>query len=361
MTNSISAISSRPYAGPRGDESGWLYRQIYLAPRGTPFSAALLALGDSLLVDSIGAWAAEWLAQGWSSGWFFIRYAEDGYHLRLRIHGPLSALSGPVQARLDTGLLEFFGANAAGLGLHRPPERSADLVAAGHMRPAEYQPEYAKYGGPAGMRLAEQHFFASSQASLRVLASERVAGTSRSMYALELIRALLEAYGASPAEQALLLHSHADYWLRVLPAADQAAFAANLEVQYQRRKATLAQRLGAGPGLEQTAACAPVFASWREHLADNFRQLRQLEAAGQISSPLAGHLATFDALAAARRLGQTPVSSFVIALNYLHLLLNRLGLHVGQEIQLVYLLYRHLEDCTGQPSPSLPLLLEPPN
>ncbi|HYF64029.1 MAG TPA: hypothetical protein VD886_14500 [Herpetosiphonaceae bacterium] len=84
------------------------------------------------------------------------------------------------------------------------------------------------------MRLAELHFFASSEASLRVLASERVGG----------------------------------------------------------------------PSLERTAACAPVFAAWRDYLADNFARLRQLEAAGwdtlEVRSQKSGVRTGFNAAAQKR-------------------------------------------------------------
>ncbi|TSB21182.1 lantibiotic dehydratase [Streptomyces benahoarensis] len=85
--------------------------------------------------------------------WFFLRYTDDGGpHLRLRFHGPATALARDLQPRLH--------------------EATSALHAAALTRRAvwdTYDPELERYGGPEVMEAAERVFHADSVAALEHL------------------------------------------------------------------------------------------------------------------------------------------------------------------------------------------------
>jgi thiopeptide-type bacteriocin biosynthesis protein len=82
-----------------------------------------------------------------ASPWFFIRYAEDGLHIRLRLHVNRQAL-----VSIKTAL-------------------EADLIGTGVvLKYIPYEPEVKRYGNHVTMPLAEALFHASANCSLEYLA-----------------------------------------------------------------------------------------------------------------------------------------------------------------------------------------------
>ncbi len=122
---------------PPGSE--WTYLKLYT---GT-------ATADSLLRESIGPLARHLLGSGAADRWFFIRFADPRFHVRVRFHGDPKALAEPVEAvaadALDRGL-----AYDAQLGT--------------------YEREVERYGGPDGLDVAERIFHADSDAVIDLLA-----------------------------------------------------------------------------------------------------------------------------------------------------------------------------------------------
>lgn len=133
--------------------------------------------------------------------WFFLRYLDDaGPHLRLRFHGDVDAINdlflraGPVLAHRLQTLPELEVEPATPLvGSARAMQRPD---AAGSRPPAlqlgVYEPEYAKYGGPEGVALAERVFQASSEIALDNLhhLGDR---TTRALWAMAMMQTVLEA------------------------------------------------------------------------------------------------------------------------------------------------------------------------
>lgn len=116
--------------------SEWLYAKLYAGSAGV----------DQLLRESVGPLVEEVLASGAADGWFFIRYGDPDWHLRLRFHGDPQRLAAEVLPRLEA------------LG---GPLRKLVIDS--------YERELERYGGDAGMGLAERVFQADSQASLGIL------------------------------------------------------------------------------------------------------------------------------------------------------------------------------------------------
>lgn len=119
--------------------SEWLTAKVYTGK----------ATADMVLREAVMPLVGEVLRDGLADGWFFIRYADPGHHLRVRFHGDAPA----VLARLHAAV--------------RP------LIADGRVSKVlldTYQREVGRYGGPDRIADAERVFRADSEAVLALLA-----------------------------------------------------------------------------------------------------------------------------------------------------------------------------------------------
>jgi lantibiotic biosynthesis protein len=122
--------------------SEWLYAKLYV---GT-------SSADAVLREVIGPVTREAQASGAVDSWFFIRYADPQWHLRIRLHGDPRRLTTEVLPSLQTAV--------------------APLLQDGRlwrMQLDTYDREIERYGGPAAISLAERLFHADSEAALSIL------------------------------------------------------------------------------------------------------------------------------------------------------------------------------------------------
>lgn len=354
---------------PLQGESKWLYSQIYFLHPDKNAGAdplALRSICDQLVVEVIPEMVTHFRDQQWIEQFFFIRYAEGGYHLRLRLKGAPAHLDGPVRRHLETAVAGFFTAHQALLWPAGVPLTAQTLLDHDCLRYATYEPELAKYGGIAGLSVAEAHFELSSRLSFRVLEAERRTNISRSQFALELMDILLSEFGAKPHEKAFLLRAYTAYWMGMVEPRYHEQIVTAMEENYQQRKSKLVRRFQQGkPGAleERWQGQSPnLFQLWRNHLQDILAQLKELELAQQLDSPIRQHTVEHQALLhTVPTINGAPTVALLILPNYVHMLNNRLGLTPLQEVQLAYLLYRHLEDTYGATSDSLYTLILEPN
>jgi thiopeptide-type bacteriocin biosynthesis protein len=127
---------------PPGSE--WLYAKLYTGT-GT---------ADQLLNHVVGPLVRSLLASGAADAWFFIRFADPDWHLRLRLHGEPGRLHAEVLPSLEAA--------------------AAPLLETGQlwrMQLDTYEREVERYGGDRGIELAEQLFAADSKAVLTILGS----------------------------------------------------------------------------------------------------------------------------------------------------------------------------------------------
>lgn len=120
--------------------SPWHYLKLYT---GT-------ATADRLLRDEIGALAGRLVEEGSAERWFFIRYADPGHHLRLRLRGDPAGLRPELEALAERALT---------MGL------AHDAVF------GTYSRELERYGGAHGIDPAERIFHADSDAVVELLRS----------------------------------------------------------------------------------------------------------------------------------------------------------------------------------------------
>jgi thiopeptide-type bacteriocin biosynthesis protein len=124
--------------------SEWLFAKIYTSPVGA----------DQILLEVIQPLLSMIRAENATDHWFFLRYGDPHWHLRVRFHGDPRKLTGYVLPELQSLL-------------------------ASHMRDGiawrlqfdTYEREIERYGGAAGIRLAEQIFHLDSELCLQLLST----------------------------------------------------------------------------------------------------------------------------------------------------------------------------------------------
>ncbi len=150
--------------------SAWLYAKLYTGTSGV----------DQILRSVVAPVVRSAVSSGAADLWFFIRYGDPDWHLRLRLHG--------APARL---LSEVLVALQAAVG---------SLVSTGQVWRFQldtYEQELERYGGPEGMAIAEKIFHADSEATLGIveLLSGDEGADARWRLAMRGMDALLEDLG----------------------------------------------------------------------------------------------------------------------------------------------------------------------
>ncbi|WP_441289691.1 thiopeptide-type bacteriocin biosynthesis protein [Sorangium sp. KYC3313] len=255
----------------------WIYRKLFhdRGPEGEGTDALLLGLIDPLV--------SELEQRGAIDRFFFLRYAEGGDHLRLRVrvapgHDPVD-----VAARVDAA--------------------AACCAAVSRAEAAAYEPELEKHGGPAGMEIAERQFFASSRFALGCVRKTAGRPRARALVAACALDALLARAGVA---RRSFLAGYARHWrtfARAISGTELACAAPDAE------SVALVRALVRGEGLAALG-----------ELVDGERAL----------------LTAFDAdlpeLAEASRRGALGVPLATVVTNLAHTFHNRLGLTLAFEV-----------------------------
>ena len=122
--------------------SEWLYAKIYAGTGSV----------DDLLREVIAPLVRQLRSDGSIDRWFFIRYGDPEWHLRVRFHGDPLRLTHEVLPRLETACARYV---------------EAGLV--WRIQFDTYEREIERYGGGEDMLLAEQLFQYDSDATLEIL------------------------------------------------------------------------------------------------------------------------------------------------------------------------------------------------
>ncbi|MGQ0594027.1 MAG: lantibiotic dehydratase [Gammaproteobacteria bacterium] len=125
---------------PPGSE--WLYAKLYSGP----------ATADHVLAQVIAPIVAEATAQQWVDRWYFIRYGDPEWHLRVRFHGDQRVLAAELLPRLEA--------------LIQPLLTDGTLW---RFQLDTYSREVEAYGGEHGIDLAEQVFCVDSETVLGIM------------------------------------------------------------------------------------------------------------------------------------------------------------------------------------------------
>jgi thiopeptide-type bacteriocin biosynthesis protein len=286
-----------PVAVDRLPGSEWLFAKIYTGA----------GSGDGVLRRAVAPVVRAALASGAARSWFFLRYGDPRWHLRVRFEGDPVRLQGEVLPRLQEAL--------------------EPLLATGQVwRLAfdTYQREVARYGGPAGTAVAERLFWADSEAVLAIVELlEGDAGLdARWRLALRGVATILDYLGLDPATQL--------------------AVAGRLRESYSaefRADRALKKALGDRHRRER-AALAELFDPARAAAAELAPGLAALEHGARLAAPAAAELRALE------RDGQLTASVEELAPSFVHMHTNRLLRSEGRahELVLYELLFRLLTE-----------------
>lgn len=226
---------------------------------------------DRVITDLVGPWVAGSLASGAADRWFFLRYADPGTRLRVRLHGDPARLLGEVFPALHA--------------------RAAPLVQQGaiwNVALDTYQREVERFGGPSGIEIAEHMFHADSDAVAAIL--EHLQGdageAARWRLTLRGIDALLDDLGLERrAKLEVMNHGKAKLarMLQAHPALDR-----QLATGYREQRTSLEALLDpAGDPASPLAAPLALLHARSTRLAPWVRELRAREHAGQLTQTIA--------------------------------------------------------------------------
>jgi len=249
------AVVTRAF--PPGSE--WLYAKLYT---GT-------ATADRLLRELVSPLRAESLRSGAAGRWFFIRYGDPEWHLRLRFHGAPERLFAELMPQLTAAAQEM-------LADGRLAKLQLDT----------YDREVERYGGPAGVEIAERLFQADSEAVLEIVESidGDEAADVRWRLALAGVDRLLSDLGFDLAAKGAIGER-----LR-----DHTGYAHALGERFRRERPRLAPLLD--PARDNEGDLAPGLALLRRRsqtLAPLVAELRALESEGRLTRSVEELAASF--------------------------------------------------------------------
>jgi thiopeptide-type bacteriocin biosynthesis protein len=244
---------------PPGSE--WLYAKLYTGA-GT---------ADQVLNHLIGPLVRSWIASGAADAWFFIRYTDPDWHLRLRLHGEPGRLHAEVLPGLQAA--------------------AAPLLETGQlwrMQLDTYEREVERYGGDRGIELAEQAFAADSEAVLTILG--QLSGDAgldmRWRLAMRGVDLLFDDLGLTLEEKRSLTRRAREGFGREFGI--DGNFRSRVSQRYRVERARLEALLDPGqpPPAPPLAGGLEALRQRSLQLAPVTAELRLLEQAGRLSAPL---------------------------------------------------------------------------
>jgi thiopeptide-type bacteriocin biosynthesis protein len=283
-------------AGARLD---WLSAHLHLV--GSLYGAE----ADRVVLDVVAPVVRRCRERGWIRRAFFLRYSVGGAHLRFRLQGRPETLAGKVR----------------GVLLDQAADRGVPEV-----RWVPYEPELERYGGPAGVEVAEELFDASSRTTLALL--RRLPADDRSARLGHALAAMVTGLAVFVGERALAAALAGDYgsvYLRQSVPQDERllTMTAAFERGVARQDAALAQRVELlWQGAVEGGGLPAELEAYRGELLRVHGRLRRVFAAGGLRARRGGVLRDWGA--AVRQLLPS----------YLHMTTNRLGVAVIDECYL---------------------------
>ncbi len=287
---------------PPGSE--WLYAKLYTGVQSA----------EQVLLDLIRPLTQAVLKSGAADRWFFIRYGDPEWHLRLRLHGAPEILQTEAVPMLQASLGQLL-----------------DDGLLWRVQMDTYEREVERYGGDDGMALAERIFQADSGAVLALVEMfpEDSRGETRWRLALCGMDLLLEDFGFDLDTKRLVIRQAREAFTR--------EFRADAQLKHQLGDKFRKERRGLeillDPVRAGTNVLAPGLAVLRrrsERLVPVLAELKGLERSGRLSQSLAD-----------------------LAPSFLHMHANRLlrSAHRAQELVLYDFLARLYESQTARAGP----------
>jgi thiopeptide-type bacteriocin biosynthesis protein len=273
--------------------------------------------------------------RGWIDGWFFIRYGDRGFHVRLRLHGDERVL----REQVWPALREHVRAHSPAVVMDAypdPPGSGGQGVT--HLIEVEYEPETERYGGPEGIPVAEEFFECSSESAIDLLRKvKRGDRSNRLGKGLMATVVLIHAFRGDRDAAARFASDYGMNYLRALMRDEGrvdgmlGAFESGFEQQAER---LIPYVDAAWEALETGDTLSDALDAYRDALVPVRERLRGVFDRGQLGRDGVPYPSW-----------EAAVSGIVAS--YVHMMNNRLGVTIPEEAYLAYLINR----ATGAPAP----------
>ncbi len=325
---------------------------------------------NPVILECIAPLVQDLKAQRLIDCYFFIKYWMEGPHVRLRLLPSPGVTEAEVKAVVEP-VIETYLRHRPALFELDPEEYRAfhkqmfiaeygeaswiarygedgdmPFRANNSYHYIEYEPEYDRYGGPLGVALAEWHFEHSSNMVIELLRSTNMRIRSI-LLGLSVQFTLPLCYGFMPVEETIITFfaNYTRYWVEHFSPGSEKLFP-EYEKKYQRAAPDLQQRIadirryvvGKEPGsltlLEQ---------KWLTHVRELRHRIDKLIDVGQLVFRGKGESGEPGPIT------REDMDYYQILLSsYIHMLNNRLGVSISDEIYLSYVMKRAIEDMVTQ-------------
>ncbi|HEY0546567.1 MAG TPA: thiopeptide-type bacteriocin biosynthesis protein [Pyrinomonadaceae bacterium] len=297
------------------------------------------------------------------SRYFFIRYWLSGSHIRLRLLPAGNVSEDAVKETVEAAITAFLKRRPALFQVSNDNPRLKEfyrrMFVAEYSEEAliarygesgeipeydnnsfhyiEYEPEFHRYGGEAGVELAEKHFEVSSDVVLKLIRETNMHLRSIVMgHAIQLM--LQMCYGFFDDDERVLafLARYTEFWqatYRLNPDKSYPRF----DRKYSQKAESLHKRLTEIRQLTTEDALAygtPLERQWGAHIKQLRAEILRLAEAGELELP-------DDA-----RDGESALAYLLTS--YVHMTNNRIGVSIIDECYLSYLIQRAIEDSRSQ-------------
>lgn len=346
-------LKVEPETGRGGEPGIWQATHIFYAANPQP-----------LLLRCVRPLIASLREEGLLNGYFFINYWLEGPHVRLRLQPSSKSAEEEVRRRTDDAVEAFLKARpalyqvdsgflnefyntlfdiefpAADREDFRGPDGRMNLRANNSSFHMPYEPEYGKYGGSAGIALAEWHFAHSSDLVMDAMSTMNLhlrtvlLGTSA-----QLMMVMASVFLPDRNELADYLDSYYEFWQRAFPGT---GFIGSEE--YARNYEKTAPDLGSRFTAVRTSLAAgqidhlpAMLRSWAVHC----RELRDRAAALSVKGELV--FQSWDGKTEAPETDPNAALRRLLS-PYMHMTNNRLHVTIRDEAYLSHVLGRVLRE-----------------
>ncbi|MDI5961757.1 lantibiotic dehydratase C-terminal domain-containing protein [Streptantibioticus silvisoli] len=323
-----------------------------------------------LLLECVKPLVDELTADGLLAGHFFINYWLEGPHLRLRLKPAGAGAAEEVRRRAEEAVTAFLKRRPALyevkntyfadlynalFDLEFPGEERSRLMGPDgkmRLRPNNshsfepYEPEYGKYGGPAGVALAEWHFQHSSDLVVEALRTMNLhlrtvlLGTSA-----QLMMVMSACFLTDDEELTVFLERYHAFWDGAFAGTEFTA-RQGYDRAYEQMGAELGRRFGeirAALAAGEDARLPAFLRGWAGHCRELVARVKELAQAGALE---------FRTWSGDERMVVDDVARALPMLvsPYMHMTNNRLSVTVRDEAFLAYVLARSLREAAAVPA-----------
>jgi hypothetical protein len=318
-----------------------------------------------ILTDCVAPLVRDLRARGLLDRYFFINYWMEGGHVRLRLKPSSAAATAEVRHAAETAIVEFLARRPAlyetdydamaefydsMFEMEYSAEEKLRMYQDGEMPIQDnntfhyraYEPEFGRYGGPAGIELAEWHFEYSSDLVIRLVQTTNVHVRSVMLgLSAQLMMIKVATFLGDPDKMANYLERYYAYWSTAFNIASEESLS-RYQANYDSMKDALITRF-----IEVHAAIRQgdperltgFRCTWAKHCAELRDRVLELGRAGRLVFP---PRSSPDGKPAP--ITQQDVLLPYLLTSYMHMTNNRLGATLIDEAYLAYMLSRAIQE-----------------